>query len=134
MASCELNMESSSNAHDKFVAHLEYAERVVAGWPAWKRNVLGGPRPMFPIDRGFVRNELLYMDARLSEIERITRGLSPETVEAAIKLYQEFHLCDYTYPSVVADWRGVRIGYIDDDGNFQMDKMWPGRNKEESPE
>lgn len=122
------NNGSSEDEQDKFIAHLEWAEQVVAGWPAWKRNVLGGPRPMFPIDNGFVRKELLDRDARLSEIEKITRGLSPETVEAAIKLYQEFHLGDYTYPSVVADWRGVRVGYIDDDGNFQM---WEKRQKGE---
>jgi hypothetical protein len=27
-----------------FIAHLEWASREVAAWPAWKRNALGGRR------------------------------------------------------------------------------------------
>jgi len=35
--------ESELEAKDKaFMAHLEYASKIVQSWPAWKQEILGG--------------------------------------------------------------------------------------------
>lgn len=44
---CELTLgpvapRTCDEPHDRFVEHLERASEVVAGWPEWKRTILGG--------------------------------------------------------------------------------------------
>ena len=39
----EAKAESEKTDEQKFIEHLEQASRIVASWPAWKRNLLDKP-------------------------------------------------------------------------------------------
>ena len=39
-----MNMETKESVR-AFKAHLDRCSKIVAGWPAWKRGALDGPRP-----------------------------------------------------------------------------------------
>lgn len=85
-----------------FQEHLEWASRVVAGWPAWKRNVLGGRQPYYRIEwkdkRGWItRYAQMYLTLEQAANAARVRSLLPEHKDDTMFVYNPVEELVATY-------------------------------------